>query len=394
MLRYLYEADVKVEEEKSTVTVTVMSRYSIPNGYPLAGGTVVIRGKRIVSKTDQRNVRYSDFLIVSSSYTGLPGISTVGVVGSPYGSVNDLTWTDAMLEAFHKLWGDLQMEVELGHRPDEPIGSEGTLRDRAIFNAIDDLDVEGLNLLENVKDLATLKDLLDPLKDIAHCRKDPISILRLLANLHLWWKYVIKTGILDLKAIRDLIKWLRTHSHELSNALAGLLMIGRGTASKVVDGKFGPGSEYELRYDAKLVYGPDTSSFNGWRLTLEALGFVPNVSDLWDLVPWSFVFDWFIPIGEAIDNTNDMMVVQRLPLIYCIITRRASAKVNLSLAHSSGTYEINLKSRSYDRTVATRLPKDMWLGLTWKDPRKQLLTGSALLIQWITGKKVPKHHLH
>lgn len=278
-----------------------------------------------------------------------------------------------------------EMKGEFGSVP-----ANNRARDEAIFNAVDDMDIEGLNLIEGVGDLAALQDMLKPVLDIFKLKPNIRSVLKLLASLHLWWRYVIKTGIMDIKAVHAFFRWLRDHRKELANALRKILMIGRGDS--------GPDKwpalygEIDDRRNAKVCYGSDTSSFRGWMHTLHILGITPSWYDLWDLIPLSFVIDWVIPVGEGIDNTEDMMVMQQLPLQYLVLTRKLTYEASRTFTHASHSYTVDVKIVQYRRKVSFRLPKDMWMGLRFSDPRKQTLTGIALVVSLLTGGPETKRH--
>jgi len=266
-------------------------------------------------------------------------------------------------------------------------------RDHSIFDAVDDLDIEGLNLIESMSDLRDIMALISPLKDLIHTDwTSPLQILRFLAGLHLWWRYIIKTGKMDLESICELFKWLRTHRQEILNALNMIYVVGRGTSTKVSEHEFGT---YVDMYTTKVTFLPDTSSFRMWMKTLHLLGFTPSWADLWDLAPFSFVADWFIPIGEAIDNTEDMMVLQQLPLQYLLYSRKIIMQYNRGFVDNGHLFSVDLKLVTYRREASKRLPKDMWMGLKFRDPRKQFLTAGALVIAVFTGgTKKPKYHMH
>jgi hypothetical protein len=145
---------------------------------------------------------------------------------------------------------------------------------------------------------------------------------------------------------------------------------------------------------AKLVYGVDTSTYRRWLNSLTALGFNVTMADLWDLIPWSFVIDWFIPVGEMIDDTDDMFIQQRLPLKYIVLSRKLSSSYTREFQCGVHHYRASLNARDYVRSTATALPYDVWLRVELSDPRKQTLTATALLITLLIGKRKAKYLLH
>lgn len=55
-----------------------------------------------------------------------------------------------------------------------------------------------------------------------------------------------------------------------------------------------------------------------WRAIRETLGLTPNFSLLWEVIPWSWLIDWFSNIGDVLSNAEDR-VVDRLTADYAFI---------------------------------------------------------------------------
>lgn len=57
---------------------------------------------------------------------------------------------------------------------------------------------------------------------------------------------------------------------------------------------------------AFTYYLPDSDELGGLgRLALEAdrlFGVVPDIADLWNLIPWSWLVDWFVNVGPVLQN--------------------------------------------------------------------------------------------
>lgn len=60
---------------------------------------------------------------------------------------------------------------------------------------------------------------------------------------------------------------------------------------------------------AFTYYLPDSSEFEGIvRMGLEAdklYGVVPDIADLWNLIPWSWAVDWFVNVGPVLQNLTN-----------------------------------------------------------------------------------------
>jgi hypothetical protein len=55
-------------------------------------------------------------------------------------------------------------------------------------------------------------------------------------------------------------------------------------------------------FDISLPIMSDTERYA--RLVLDIIGFHPDLATLWELVPMSFLVDWFIPVGDFLDTIN------------------------------------------------------------------------------------------
>lgn len=66
----------------------------------------------------------------------------------------------------------------------------------------------------------------------------------------------------------------------------------------------------------KLYAEEDLSSFNDkdiLSMSLKKIGLFPDAYNLWDLVPFSFVIDWFVPIGDAFESLQSNDWIKSMP---------------------------------------------------------------------------------
>jgi hypothetical protein len=73
-----------------------------------------------------------------------------------------------------------------------------------------------------------------------------------------------------------------------------------------------PGGYNSWTYDAKLITKGKVTFVvtNPVFKTLEEVGFINPVSVVWELVPFSFILDWFVPVGEFLQNIQPPQGVQ------------------------------------------------------------------------------------
>ena len=114
-----------------------------------------------------------------------------------------------------------------------------------------------------------------------------------------------------------------------------------------------------------------------------ALGFNPGVGTIWELLPFSFVLDWFWPIGQIFDRANLQAFPVKTEILDICWTKKQSRKVLLTgrpfmcpLSETDGTFfqgEIESFSRIVGTEPFTWIPAFRWPN--WM----QLSLGAALL---------------
>lgn len=109
-------------------------------------------------------------------------------------------------------------------------------------------------------------------------------------------------------------------------------------------------------------------------------GFLPSVEIAWDFVPFSFVVDWFSPIGDAIALFDKKGVFDQHDFLASVLTDKVEYTIDLSknyLLPGTGT----LKVTTYIRRVQSTVPKPAMkfddLDLSYR----QIRNGVALLLQ-------------
>lgn len=253
-----------------------------------------------------------------------------------------------------------------------------TQRDKAIYEAIDDVSLSNINWIENANDVKNLLETLKGFLALFRPVLTPWDWLKKFANFWLFWQYVIKTTIMDVNDLIALIKLLKSNLGRLPELIRKSDMFGRGTCTETMTSG---GCTTTLRCNTKVCYGPDVGSLDSFLSRLSLLHLAPKLEDLWDLIPYSFVVDWVIPVTDAINNLENTVNQQNLPLKYVVNSRKVTRDIQRSMTVGIHSFTVNLRFVRYERIVGTKLPSDMWLGVNFRDPRKHALTAAALLIQ-------------
>lgn len=146
--------------------------------------------------------------------------------------------------------------------------------------------LEGAKIMNN----NNIQNILGVLELISNLRKGKFDIPNSLSDLWLSYRYSYTTTKLDFKEAVEFIKW--THIMDYSSDF-----VTRGTCTY---------EDVTCHVKLRLVWRFGSDAQKAWT-TLYTYGLQPNFYLLWDSLPFSFVVDWFLPMGdvlEVIDSDN------------------------------------------------------------------------------------------
>lgn len=72
----------------------------------------------------------------------------------------------------------------------------------------------------------------------------------------------------------------------------------------------------------KIYYRDPTDAFRVARKFLDDWDIYPSLENLWDLVPYSFVADWFLNISDTLNGFDNKGYLCRLPVVEVVKTQR------------------------------------------------------------------------
>lgn len=250
-------------------------------------------------------------------------------------------------------------------------------RSQAFYNAIDALSLADVNWLESA---AELREPLDSIRKLTEAARSPgwRGYAKTLASLHLFWKYCVKTSVLDAQEVVKLAAFLRHGVRRAWNPFQ-VCMIGRGSATH--SRSCATYTETQ-EYHAKVAYGAGWGPFSTLA-QLQLLGLAPMVNELWDIIPFSFVVDWLIPVGRILQNLGDLSASIQLPLKYVVWSRKTTRVFHRIWVSGGHTFTVSLTATYYHRWVRGSLPYLTAGVVSFRDPRKQFITAAALAAQYI-----------
>lgn len=249
----------------------------------------------------------------------------------------------------------------------------GSIRASAYLSASDAMDEleKGVdtNLIEQLSQLSNLADYLPRLKqalDVVRSlhRKDlpgtVRGVLDLVTELRLRYAFSYAPDLdfvtSELPRLPKLIaEFQRTGSE---------IVVTRGVFNWVFPaGEFGrPYCTLETR--TKLVAKRDNDSVLAKVLGVDSLGLLPSSSNAWDLVPLSFVVDWFANIGDRLSSIdNNVLLLLMNPSymvhsyrVYSPLSEEELGSADLETGSMPGVDVVQPAWVVYQRDVSSRLP--------------------------------------
>jgi len=195
--------------------------------------------------------------------------------------------------------------------PETPEELWGDLTDVAVQNA-QALDI---NSLAYARDLMNVRRDLESILDILHGRVS----MKKLADLWLSFKYGLRLTIRDSGEL----------GHALGKAFSPkqqkkIYSVCRAMDERVSLCQNGPlnGVSVGDRYNLKIYYSPIDDKFLSLIKTLMDWDILPTLQNVWDLIPYSFVVDWFTDFSRTLDRIDTHTYLNTLRVLGTIKTRK------------------------------------------------------------------------
>jgi hypothetical protein len=220
------------------------------------------------------------------------------------------------------------------------------------------------NMLEALSDLRDIGSLVPDLRSIAELLRNIASgdfVGGLLSAIDTYTDlYLYKSFGLDpnLSLSKEIIEKFRAVISRLSKIGGGLgqkTLYGSRTWT-LPSGQYGFG-ETRLTARAKVCVGFDNSSLLVAMLGFRALGLKPGLSTIYECLPFSFVLDDIINLGDALEAADDRAFMLMLPVYYGLYSIKVEAKIDTPYFRAdSSDWENALKAVAYRRYTSAYLP--------------------------------------
>lgn len=111
---------------------------------------------------------------------------------------------------------------------------------------------------------------------------------------------------------------------------------------------------------------------------LRKIGIFPSLTNLWDLVPYSFVLDWFVDVGSVLERIDTRHQLSNLDIKYCLRSKKITSLASYASANE-GLF-VSMTSSSYNRTVGTSVPQPRIFKENRVTAQNHWIEGSALIL--------------
>lgn len=246
--------------------------------------------------------------------------------GTYIGNTKKLVCTGATLENYS------QIGV-----PAIPEMSDWTAFNQRAFDAMKpDLETD-LNLTTSLIELVELKQLFSAFS-VRHSK----SVLRRLAEGHLSYSFGLKPLLSDVRGIYDVFMSYNTRIHSLM-ARRGIPQVRHYTEGAVSDDQedeFYDGGYLRSYYTSEITRRlvatmrftydcPDIEGLAHMDALRDMLGLRFGLKQIWEAIPFSFVVDWFLKVGDWIDRYEKPLIEPEVTVTdYCI-----SEKIQFQTRH-------------------------------------------------------------
>lgn len=175
-------------------------------------------------------------------------------------------------------------------------------------DALSKVQRNNVNMISFLKDLRHPTEMIPSLKNLRNLKK-----LKSYANSYLTVKYGLLPTISDLRSIVEAVK---KHGPYFDSNGFSTYSAGRITSK----------NDYAMRYvlaqHIKVAIADEDSVLMDLIRRLDDIDILPTFENLWDLVPYSFVIDWFIDFGDFWERVDTRLRLSRLNIRYVTSSRK------------------------------------------------------------------------
>lgn len=186
------------------------------------------------------------------------------------------------------------------------------------MEAVDSSRVNKVNMLEFISDLRHPSTMIPKLKNLRNLPTDP-KLLRSLRNVsheYLTLHYGVLPTVDDVKTIyeaaRKCAQYYDRNGYIVHTA-------GRTASQSTAT------ADWNVTQRIKLATATFESMFDSVIQGFDNLGVLPTYENIWDLIPYSFVVDWYVNVGAFLEDYDNLFRLDRLNVKYVTMSKKTTA---------------------------------------------------------------------
>lgn len=229
------------------------------------------------------------------------------------------------------------------------------------------IQANDVNMIAFAKDLYGLrnpKEWAPALKKLSKLRntKD-------LSNTYLTGIYGVMPTVSDIQTILKAFKRIGPYIDK-----NGFKTYGSGHHAELDQ----DGLHFDLLQRIKLAIPDEDDAFMSLIQRLEDMGTLPTFENVWDLVPYSFVVDWFVDVGGFLERVDAFARISRLNIRYVTMSRKTSIRGTIT-PKPEASFVGTIDWVHYHRWVSDQCPvPPLSLKTTFQDFNHWLESGALL----------------
>lgn len=227
----------------------------------------------------------------------------------------------------------------------------------------------GLYLADFFRLKSTIMSFANGLKDLS---------LKGLSMAYLSYHYGLRLTYEDTKEI------LEAHRRTFERPEKGVTL-ARGSLrrEKTLDSAFGP-LKVHSSYNMMIYCGVIPHWFAKLTNYFLTIDLFPTLELVWDIIPFSFVVDWFLKVGDELEAVDSRTLLSTYDIHSCVFSRRSEFVIDITklFPDLAKRFSGELTIVDYHRTVSDTCPPYQPLsGLVPTRPFTHWVEGAALIIQ-------------
>jgi hypothetical protein len=130
----------------------------------------------------------------------------------------------------------------------------------------------------------------------------------------------------------------------------------------------------------KIAIDNEDCDFSELARKIDSMGFSLTLSNLWDLVPYSFAIDWFVNVGDFLDRVDTRLRILRLNIQYATMSHKETRSCYLLPSLNAPIYG-QFSQVLYTRWTSDQCPVPTLLSNNTITATDHWLEAGALLLQ-------------